>query len=102
MSRSNPEGSWPRTRTTSAPLADAVGELTAGEGGGILAFGGVRFARSLAHAGLVDEFQFYVNPTAVGVGERLLAAGTNLELAGSAAYDCGIVVNRYRPVRASS
>ena len=34
-------------------------------------FGGAGFASALISAGLVDEFQFYVNPTVLGDGVRI-------------------------------
>lgn len=77
------------------PLAEAVTELKAEHGGDILAVGGVRFAAALAATGLVDEFQFYVNPTAAGAGSTVLVAGTRLTLVAATGYPCGITVLRY-------
>jgi dihydrofolate reductase len=66
--------------------------------GDIIVFGGVGFASALVGAGLVDELQLFVNPAVVGAGRSIfgqLPAGLQLQLLDSAAYDCGIVVNRY-------
>jgi dihydrofolate reductase len=49
---------------------------------------------------LVDEFQFFVNPTAVGGGRSVFhdqRKGHALRLLGSTGYECGVVVNRYAP-----
>ncbi len=91
---------WPRTRPAAGGLADSIGRLKAGPGADMIAFGGTGFAAALAAAGLVDEYQLYLNPTAVGRGETLfrsVAGGLRLRLVGSKPYACGIVVNRYTP-----
>ncbi|ALN80378.1 dihydrofolate reductase family protein [Lysobacter antibioticus] len=92
---------WPHTRIASRGLALEVEALKREAGGDILCFGGAGFASALIAAGLVDEFQFYVNPTAVGRGRSIFPdRGLALRLLGSQAYDCGIVVARYRPADA--
>ncbi|GIE86035.1 dihydrofolate reductase family protein [Actinoplanes regularis] len=94
------ESRWPRTRIADGPLADEVAALKQREGGDILCFGGTGFASALIENRLVDELQLYVNPAAVGAGETIFdsaVGGLLLDLADSRAYDCGIVVNRYRP-----
>ena len=37
-----------------------------------MVFGGVRFARSLAGHGLIDEYRLNVHPVALGEGQSLL------------------------------
>jgi dihydrofolate reductase len=91
---------WDRTEIVGGTMADAVNALKHRPGRDIIAFGGVGFASSLVAAGLVDEFQFFVNPVAVGKGRSVFDAaegGLRLELIGSASYDCGMVVKRYAP-----
>ncbi len=91
---------WPRTRIATGPLAEEVTALKRRDGGDILCFGGTGFASALVENRLVDELQLYVNPAAVGSGETIFDSATGgllLDRLGSQAYDCGIVVNRYRP-----
>jgi len=92
---------WDRTEIVRGSMVDEVNALKRRPGRNIIAFGGVGFASSLVAAGLVDEFQFFVNPTAVGSGRSIFEdahiEGPQLQLIGSASYDCGIVVNRYAP-----
>ncbi|RYC12037.1 dihydrofolate reductase family protein [Ciceribacter ferrooxidans] len=90
---------WERTVVRSGDLPREVGALKAEGGGNIAVFGGAGFASSLIAAGLVDEFQFYVNPATLGGGTRIFdqAGVRKLCLLGSKAYECGIVVNRYAP-----
>ncbi|WP_447739820.1 dihydrofolate reductase family protein [Variovorax boronicumulans] len=91
---------WERTDIARGAMADEVNALKREPGQDILSIGGVGFASSLTSAGLVDEFQFFVNPTAVGAGRSVFhdtRHGHALRLLGSTAYDCGMVVNRYAP-----
>jgi dihydrofolate reductase len=91
---------WDRTEIVHGSMTEEVNALKRRPGRDIIVFGGVGFASSLVAAGLVDEFQFFVNPMAVGGGRSIFGdsrAGMKLELIGSASYDCGIVVSRYAP-----
>ena len=90
---------WERTRVVSGDLPREVAALKAGEGGDMAVFGGAGFASSLIAAGLVDEFQLFINPAVLGAGRRIFDQGgfAKLRLLGSKAYACGMVVNRYAP-----
>ena len=91
---------WERTTVVSGDLPREVNALKAGEGGDMAVFGGAGFASALIAAGLVDEFQLFVNPAVLGAGRRIFDQGGfgKLRLLGSKAYACGMVVNRYAPV----
>jgi len=71
--------------------------LKAEPGGDIGVFGGAGFAAGLISAGLVDEFQFYINPAALGAGRRIFEASgfRKLKLLNAKAYPSGMVVSRY-------
>ncbi|PBB79273.1 deaminase [Mesorhizobium sp. WSM3879] len=90
---------WERTRVASGDLPREINALKAGEGGDIAVFGGAGFASALIAAGLVDEFQLFINPAVLGAGRRIFdqAGFARLKLTGSKAYACGMVVNRYAP-----
>tara|TARA_R110002020_G_scaffold6231_2_gene26059 strand:+ start:2763 stop:3329 length:567 start_codon:yes stop_codon:yes gene_type:complete len=90
---------WERTVVTSGDLPREVSALKAEEGKNIAVFGGAGFASALIAAGLVDEFQFYINPAVLHSGTRIFEQPglRKLCLLGSKAYECGIVVNRYAP-----
>jgi len=93
-----PSSRWERTVLAPGGMVAEVTALKRRIEGDIIVFGGVGFASALVAAGLVDEFQLFVNPAAVGAGRSifgLLPDGLQLQLLDSAAYDCGIVVNRY-------
>ncbi|ESY92349.1 dihydrofolate reductase family protein [Mesorhizobium sp. LNHC209A00] len=90
---------WERTTVVSSDLPREVNALKAGEGGDMAVFGGAGFASALIAAGLIDEFQLFVNPAVLGAGRRIFDQGgfQNLLLLGSKAYACGMVVSRYAP-----
>ncbi|MDX8502057.1 dihydrofolate reductase family protein [Mesorhizobium sp. VK4C] len=90
---------WERTRVASGDLPREVNALKAGEGGDIAVFGGAGLASALIAAGLVNEFQLFINPAVLGSGRRIFDQGgfAGLKLIGSKAYACGMVVNRYAP-----
>ena len=93
-----PSSRWERTTLAPGGMVKEVQALKRRIEGDIIVFGGVGFASALVAAGLVDEFQLFVNPAAVGAGRSIfgqLPDGLQLQLLDSAAYDCGIVVNRY-------
>lgn len=93
-----PSSRWRRTVLALGGMEEEVNALKRRIEGDIIVFGGVGFASALVEAGLVDEFQLFVNPAAVGAGRSIfghLPEGLRLQLLDSAAYDCGIVVNRY-------
>ncbi|MDX8512659.1 dihydrofolate reductase family protein [Mesorhizobium captivum] len=90
---------WERTRVASGDLPREVNALKAGEGGDIAVFGGAGFGSALIAAGLVDEFQLFINPAVLGSGRCIFDQGgfARLKLIGSKAYACGMVVSRYAP-----
>jgi dihydrofolate reductase len=62
---------WARTELARRPLLEEVDALKAESGRDLIAFGGAGFASALIANDLVDEYQFYVNPIALGEGLRL-------------------------------
>ncbi|PBB19857.1 dihydrofolate reductase family protein [Mesorhizobium sp. WSM4313] len=92
---------WERTRVVSGDLPREVNALKQGEGGDIAVFGGAGFASALIAAGLVDEFQLFINPAVLGSGRRIFDKGGfgRLRLLGSRPYASGMVVSRYAPAR---
>lgn len=84
-------------RVENGDLVDAVKELKSGPGKDVIVYGGATFVSSLIDHGLIDEFNLFVNPVAIGRGRRVFKEKTRLKLAASTAYPCGIVVNSYLP-----
>jgi dihydrofolate reductase len=101
FSKTLKDSRWENTVLAGGDLVRAVNVLKRQPGKDIIAFGGVDFATSLVKSRLVDEFHFFVNPTALGGGGTIFNDThkvTRLKLIRSRPYRCGIVVNRYRPV----
>jgi dihydrofolate reductase len=61
--------------------------------GYLLAQGGVRFARSLAQTGLIDEYRLVVHPVVLGAGERLFTAPLAIEPISTTAFSRGAVAH---------
>ena len=99
FSRSGHDVTGPNVEVTKLPLAAEVAALKSEPGGNIVAFGGAGFAAALIAEGLVDEFQFYVNPVVLGDGLSIFAKSAvdgALKLVDAEAYACGIAVMRYQ------
>ncbi len=91
------ESAWERTEVVSGGLLEVVGALKSQQGRDIGVFGGAEFAGALIEQGLVDEFQFYVNPAVLGDGVRIFAASgfRKLKLLEARTYASGMIVSRY-------
>ena len=89
-------------RVENGPLAEAVNRLKGQAGKDIVVYGGATFVSSLIENGLIDEFNFFVNPVAIGKGMQVFAARKPLKLVSSTAYPSGTVVNTYQPQSSSA
>lgn len=81
-------------------LADAVRRLKQEPGDGLWV-GGVTLPLALADLGLIDEYEFLVQPVLAGHGPTLLAGlreRVRLELVGRREFRSGVLALRYRPV----
>lgn len=68
----------------------------------IIVYGGSSFVSSLVEAGLIDEYNLFVNPAAIGKGLTIfgkLPENLKLLLKDCKKFDCGIVLHRYEPVK---
>jgi dihydrofolate reductase len=95
-SRTLPNPSSQRTRIEREFSADAVSRLK-DEADQDLTVGGPELAASTLRAGLVDEFQMFVSPVAVGGGKRYLPDDVrlDLELLEERRFGNGVVFLRY-------
>ncbi len=86
-------------------LGQAVQQLKEQPGEGYLSLGGVTLPSALADLGLIDEYEFLVQPVLAGHGPTLLAGlreRIQLELVHSQEFPSGAVALRYRPTRATA
>ena len=80
-------------------LGEAVQELKRESGKG-LAVGGVKLPLALAELGLIDEYEFVVQPRLVGHGPTLFAGlskRVDLRLVGRREFGSGAVAMQYAP-----
>ena len=85
-------------------LAQAVQQLKQ-EPGGSLAVGGLTLPLALADLGLIDEYEFLVQPVLAGHGPTLFAGlreRTELTLVGRHEFRSGAVALRYQPGRVTA
>lgn len=93
------EAAWAEPRV-SDDLEGTIARLKAEGGKPILAHGGVRFARSLMAADLVDELRLLVHPVLLGRGKSIfseLAAPKTLKLLSASVFATGAMAQVYRP-----
>ena len=85
-------------------LGKAVQQLKREPGKGLLA-GGVKLPLALANLGLIDEYEFVVQPILAGRGPTLFAGlseRVDLRLVGREEFRSGAVVLRYQPSRVTA
>jgi dihydrofolate reductase len=76
-------------------LVTAIKNLKSKEGKDMIVYGGAGFVSSLIKEGLIDEFNFFVNPVMINKGLRifdLLEHRQKLSLISATPYACGISV----------
>lgn len=91
---------WENTELAQGGLVEEVNRLKARPGKDIIVYGGSSFAAALAKEGLIDEFNFFINPVALGSGESLFSGLTHwqkLELKHTEVLESGIILLRYEP-----
>ncbi|QHV94802.1 dihydrofolate reductase family protein [Spirosoma endbachense] len=80
-------------------LATAVKNMKSKTGKDIIVYGGADFVSSLIKEGLIDEFNFFINPIMINKGLRifdLLGERQKLLLQNATGYECGVVVLSYQ------
>lgn len=95
------KSAWDNTKLATGDLVAEINKLKNQEGKDIIVYGGASFLSSLIKAGLVDEFQLFVNPAALGSGKPIfngLESKLGLSLVKAQAYECGVAVLVYRNV----
>ena len=81
-------------------LGTAIKDLKNKEGKDVIVYGGAGFVSSLIKEGLIDEFNFFVNPVMINKGLRifdLLEHRQKLSPISATLYECGISVLIFKP-----
>lgn len=95
---------WKNTRLAGGELHDEIIKLKKLKGRDIIAYGGLSFLSSLIQSGLVDEYNFFINPVILGEGRSIFRGPDHLklELVYSTHFDCGISALCYIPGKKST
>jgi dihydrofolate reductase len=99
FSKSIERADWPESQIARGDLAEEVAALKVIPGKDMIAWGGARFAQSLARHGLVDEYRLVTHPVAVTKGEPLfkdLASPVRLRLVETRSFKSA-AVHVYEP-----
>jgi dihydrofolate reductase len=91
---------WKNCETAKPDFVKEIKKLKQEPGGDIIVYGGSSFVASLIKQGLIDEYHFFINPTAIGKGMaifRSLESKMNLKLVTSRPFECGVVLLFYKP-----
>jgi dihydrofolate reductase len=95
-----PWGSYdPATVTADDPRVE-IPRRKAHDGKDMVVWGSLSLVRSLAEAGLVDEYQLWMLPLVLGAGRPLFGEGVGqftMELVGTKSTASGATLLRYRP-----
>ena len=83
-------------RVESGDLVQTVNALKRQSGKDIVVYGGATFVSALIENDLIDEFNIFVNPVAIGRGMRIFSGRKALRVTSSTAYPSGVVINTYR------
>ena len=94
------ESTWNNTTLAKGNLADEIANLKKQNGKDIAVVGGAGFVSSLIKEGLIDEYHFIVNPTAIGNGMTIfnkLDRIQKFEPIQAKLYSGGKIVLSYKP-----
>ena len=95
------KSNWENTTLSKGDITDEVNKIKKQNSKrDIVVYGGAGFVSSLIKNNLIDEYNLFINPTAIGKGLEIFKdvdSKLSLNLIKSTAFDCGIVVNQYQP-----
>jgi|SRR5579859_3845321 len=100
FTRTLDKSAWKNTTLVKGKIAEEIANLKKQNGRDIIVYGGAGFASSLIKEGLIDEYHFFVNPTAIGNGMIIfdsLERTQKFSVIESRFYSCGITVLSYQP-----
>jgi len=90
---------WPNAVLARGDLVEEINRLKSQAGGDIIAYGGAAFVSGLVQHDLIDEYNLFVNPAALGTGMPIFTAlpsPRRFVLETAIAFPCGIVLIRHR------
>jgi dihydrofolate reductase len=92
------DASWPGTSIIARDdLERTVQQLKSQQGGPIVVPGSGQLVHSLTAANLVDRYQLWIHPVAVGAGKRLFSLALPLRLIDSTSTPTGVMILELKP-----
>lgn len=101
FSRTMESAAWSNTTLVKDDIVAAVRKMKGAAGGGMAIFGSGQIVSQLASAGVIDEYQFVVNPVALGEGRTMfdhMIEPLRLKLTKSRIFGNGKVYLCYEPI----
>jgi dihydrofolate reductase len=101
FSRTLDKASWNNTKLVKGDIVAEMRKMKKKSGPGMAIFGSGSIVTQLAREGLIDEFQFVVNPIVLGKGRTMfdgIKEKLNLKLTKSRTFGNGNVLLCYEPV----
>ena len=92
---------WENTTLAKGNLVEEITNLKKQDGKDILVFGGAEFVSSLIQEGLIDEYHFIINPTAISNGMTIFKSLDRIQKFSpiqSKLYSGGKIVLSYKPI----
>lgn len=100
FSRTLEKVGWRNSILVTGDMAQEVSKLKQQSGRDMVIYGSGSVVSALARAGLIDEYQFLVNPVVLGAGKPLFSGLRDLvklELLEARTFQCGVALLRYQP-----
>jgi dihydrofolate reductase len=92
---------WENTSLAKGNLVEEINNLKKQPGNDIIVYGGAGFVSSLISNNLIDEYHLFINPVVIGNGMTIFQNVNNqvkMDLVKSISFECGIIMNHYKPV----
>jgi dihydrofolate reductase len=100
FSRTLKKAEWNNTRIVSGDIVAEIHKMKQGAGPGMTILGSGSIITQFAAAGLIDQYQFMIDPIAIGAGTPVLSgipAPLKLKLTGTRTFKSGVVLLTYAP-----
>jgi len=100
FSRTMKKADWNNTRVVKDNMIEEIKKLKKTSDKGMCILGSGSITNQLAEAGLIDEYQFMVDPVAIGEGTPLfngIGQKLELKLTGTKSFKSGVVLLTYQP-----
>jgi dihydrofolate reductase len=101
FSRTLRSADWNNTRLVKDNMIETVKKLKSEPGKDMTVLGSGTIVTQLAEAGLIDEYEFMIDPVALGEGVPVfkgMKSKLDLKLVSSKVFKSGIVLLTYQPV----